>query len=157
MEYLRTASDEKVHRVLDVVRAGGDVERNITLIVQTALAEGSPSEDMVVDASDTGSEDFRPIRDSRISVEKLCDSPLFQVPCQPWTNVTTDDHLVSGLISLYFTWDHPLMQVVDQEMFLEDMMVGDLSSNFCNPFLVNSILAVASVSLLFFRPVIVPR
>lgn len=49
------------------------------------------------------------------------------------------------------------MQVVDQEMFLEDMMVGDLSSNFCNPFLVNSILAVASVSLLFFRPVIVPR
>ncbi|KAL4807131.1 hypothetical protein BDV18DRAFT_113062 [Aspergillus unguis] len=148
LEYLRTADDEKVDRILEGIRAGGDVERNIT-VIQTALAEGSPSEDLAVDASDTGSEDNQLRKDSRISVEKLCDSPLFRVPCRPWTNVTSDDHLVSGLISLYFTWDHPLMQVVDQDLFLRDMIAGDMNAEFCSPVLVSSILAVASVSALF--------
>ncbi|KAL5043834.1 hypothetical protein BDW71DRAFT_216100 [Aspergillus fruticulosus] len=140
IKYLRTADDERIYRILDIIRAGGDdesVEKNIALIIQTASAEGSPVEDTVMDTNE-----FR--RDSRISVEKLCDSPLFQVPCKPWTKVTNDDHLVSGLISLYFTWDHPLMQVVDQQMFLRDMSAGDTSSEFCSPVLVNSILAVAS-------------
>ncbi|KAL4944621.1 hypothetical protein BDV06DRAFT_81933 [Aspergillus oleicola] len=144
LEYLRTANDEKVYRILDIIRAGGDVEKNVTLIVQSAFAEDSPIEEMTGDASDANSEDFRLRKNSRISVEKLCDNPLFQVPCRPWTKVTNDDHLVSGLISLYFTWDHPLMQVVDQELILRDMAAGDMSSEFCSPVLVNSILAVAS-------------
>ncbi|KAL4797143.1 fungal-specific transcription factor domain-containing protein [Aspergillus venezuelensis] len=144
LEYLRTANDDRVYRILDIIRAGGDVEKNVTVIVQSALAEGSPVEEIVGEASDTSSEDFRLRKDSRISVEKLCDNPLFRVPCIPWTKVTNDDHLVSGLISLYFTWDHPLMQVVDQELFLRDMAVGETRSEFCSPILVNSILAVAS-------------
>ncbi|KAL4818876.1 fungal-specific transcription factor domain-containing protein [Aspergillus spinulosporus] len=140
IKYLRTADDERIYRILEIIRSGGDdenVERNIALIIQTASAEGSPIEDTTVDTNEIR-------RDSRISVEKLCDSPLFRVPCKPWTKVTSDDHLVSGLISLYFTWDHPLMQVVDQEMFLRDMSAGNTSSEFCSPVLVNSILAVAS-------------
>lgn len=150
LEYLRTANDERIYRVLEIIRAGGNVEKNISLIIQPALAEGSPVDDMAVDASDTSSDDYRVRKDSRITVEKLCDNPLFQVPCKPWTKVTKDDHLVSGLVSLYFTWDHPIMQVVDQEMFLHDMTAGDLSSEFCSPVLVNSILAVACVSCLTF-------
>ncbi|KAL4998010.1 fungal-specific transcription factor domain-containing protein [Aspergillus recurvatus] len=137
---LRTADDERINQILEIIRAGDDeenVEKNLALIIQTASAEGSP-----VDGTAMGTNEFR--RSSRISVEKLCDSPLFQVPCKPWTMVTNDDHLVSGLISLYFTWDHPLMQVVDQEMFLRDMGASDTSSEFCSPVLVNSILAVAS-------------
>ncbi|KAL4912317.1 fungal-specific transcription factor domain-containing protein [Aspergillus aurantiobrunneus] len=144
LEYLRTANDERISRILGVIRAGGDVEYNANLVIQSALAEGSPFEDLVVDASDGSSEDNRVRKDSRITVEKLCDNPLFQVPSKPWTKVTDDDHLVSGLVSLYFTWDHPLMQVVDQEMFLRDMSAGDMSSEFCSPTLVDSILAVAS-------------
>ncbi len=150
LEYLRTANDERIYQILEIIRAGGNVEKNISLIIQTALAEGSPVDDMAVDASDTSSDDYRVRKDSRITVEKLCDNPLFQVPCKPWSKVTKDDHLVSGLVSLYFTWDHPLMQVVDQEMFLHDMTAGDLSSEFCSPVLVNSILAVACVSCLTF-------
>ncbi|KAL4784036.1 hypothetical protein BJX76DRAFT_348164 [Aspergillus varians] len=144
LEYLRTANDSRIYRILRVIRAGGDVEKNINLIIQSALVEGSPIEDMAVDASDASSEDYRVRKDSRITVEKLCDIPLFQVPCKPWTKVTSDNHFVSGLISLYFTWDHPLMQVVDQEMLLRDMNACNLSSEFCSPVLVNSILAVAS-------------
>ncbi|RDW90725.1 putative C6 transcription factor [Aspergillus mulundensis] len=140
LRYLRTANDEKVYRVLETIRNGGDVEnmeKDIAMIIQAASAEGLPIEDTAMDASEAR-------KDSRISVEGLCDSPLFQVPCKPWTNVSNDDHLISGLVSLYFTWDHPLMQVVDQEMFLRDMSAGDLSSELCCPALVNSILAVAS-------------
>ncbi|KAL4927586.1 putative C6 transcription factor [Aspergillus undulatus] len=144
LEYLRTANDERLYRVLDIIRAGGDVERNVTLIVQSALTEGSPVDELTGEASDASLGNIRMRKDSRISVEKLCDNPLFRVPCKPWTKVTDDDHLVSGLISLYFTWDHSLMQVVDQEMFLRDMAAGDTNSDFCSPVLVNSILAVAS-------------
>ncbi|KAL4948961.1 fungal-specific transcription factor domain-containing protein [Aspergillus filifer] len=143
LEYLRTANDDRVYRILDIIRAGGDVEKNVTVIVQSALAEGSPVEEIIGEASDASSEDSRLRKDSRISVEKLCDNPLFRVPCIPWTKVTNDDHLVSGLISLYFTWDHPLMQVLDQELFLRDMAAGETRSEFCSPILVNSILAVA--------------
>ncbi|KAI3058354.1 transcriptional regulator family: Fungal Specific TF [Aspergillus niger] len=80
----------------------------------------------------------------RITVERLCDSPLFQVPSKPWTAVTNDDHLVSHLISLYFTWDHPTLQVVDQEMFLKHMTIKKINPDCCTSLLVNSILAVAS-------------
>jgi hypothetical protein len=38
------------------------------------------------------------------------------------------------------------MQVVDQNLFLEHMKLGDTRSKFCSPMLVNSILALASVS-----------
>lgn len=82
---------------------------------------------------------------SRITLENLVDIPLFQVPARPWTNVTDDDNLVSHLISLYFTWDHPCWQLVDQKVFLSHMETGDLGSQYCTPFLVNSILAMASV------------
>lgn len=82
---------------------------------------------------------------SRITLENLVDIPLFQVPAKPWTDVSDSDDHVSHLISLYFTWDHPCCQLVDQTIFLRDMKSGDLSSEYCTPFLVNIILAMASV------------
>lgn len=119
---------------------------NIKVLSKMLLIEDPPIEVASPDASDSASECnnvCNPL--SRIAVDRLCDEPLFQVPCKPWTITTDDDHLVSSLISLYFTWHHPMMQVVDQEMFLRDMSAGDLASEFCSPVLVNSILAVASV------------
>lgn len=118
---------------------------NIRVLSKMLLVEGPPIE-VASDASDSASEyDTLCNPQSRISVGRLCDKPLFQVPCKPWTTTTDDDHLVSSLMSLYFTWDHPLMQVVNQEIFLRDMSARDLASEFCTPVLVNSILAVASV------------
>ncbi|KAL2856617.1 fungal-specific transcription factor domain-containing protein [Aspergillus pseudoustus] len=155
---LRTSSGENLEDVLTVVRKGrGDLDEVATNILQkfphaidTAFPEGSPA-----DASDTSSEDLRSVESqesspvpshSRISIRELCEpTPLVKVDdCRPWTAVTQDKHLVSHLISVYFTWDHPLMQVVDQNMFLEHIEIGDTNSMFCSPMLVNSILAVAS-------------
>lgn len=82
---------------------------------------------------------------ARVTLESLCDIPLFNVPARPWTEVTDDDDLVSHLVSLYFTWDHPCGQFVDQGVFLDHMKRGDPNSEFCTPLLVNSLLAMASV------------
>lgn len=82
---------------------------------------------------------------ARVTLESLCDIPLFEVPAKPWTKVTDDNYLVSHLVSLYFTWDHPCSQFLDQRIFLEHMKLGDRRSEFCTPFLVNSILSMASV------------
>ncbi|KAJ5666950.1 Transcription factor [Penicillium macrosclerotiorum] len=81
---------------------------------------------------------------ARVSLESLCDIPIFKVPAKPWTNVTASNDLVSNLISLYFTWDHPCSQFLDQHVFLDHMKRGNLKSEFCSPFLVNSMLAMAS-------------
>ncbi|KAJ5907529.1 Transcription factor [Penicillium taxi] len=81
---------------------------------------------------------------ARVTLESLCDIPMISVPSKPWTEVTDDNELVSHLISLYFTWDHPCAQFVDRETFLEHMEKGDLNSEFCSPLLVNGLLAVAS-------------
>ncbi|KAL3467043.1 fungal-specific transcription factor domain-containing protein [Aspergillus heterothallicus] len=155
---LRTSTGEKLEDVLTVVRKGrGDLDEVATNILQqypnaldAAFSEGSPA-----DASDTSSEDLRSVTSqesspvashSRISIRELCTpTPWVKVDdCRPWTAVTQDKHLISHLISVYFTWDHPLMQVVDQNLFLEHMEVGDTNSKLCSPMLVNSILAVAS-------------
>lgn len=82
---------------------------------------------------------------ARVTLESLCDIPLFRVPAKPWTEVTDDNDLVSHLVSLYFTWDHPCAQFVDQGIFLDHMKRGDLCSEFCSPLLVNSLLSIASV------------
>lgn len=69
---------------------------------------------------------------------------LLYVPAKPWTRVTDSDEMVSHLISLFFTWDHPCLQVLDQSIFLA-YMNSDTASAFCTPFLVNCILALAIV------------
>ncbi|KAJ5320120.1 hypothetical protein PENANT_c025G05033 [Penicillium antarcticum] len=81
---------------------------------------------------------------ARITLESLCDIPLFEVQAKPWTQVTDDDYLVSHLVSLYFTWDHPCSQFLDQGAFIAHMRRGNLNSEFCAPILVNSLLSMAS-------------
>lgn len=136
--------------MLEKIRGNAQLNDLVTVIdasvtdFSDASSEHSKS---VGPAEDIPSQHERPVVDAhlRITVEKLCDSPLFQVPSGPWTAVTKDDHIVSHLISLYFTWDHPLLQVLDQEMFLEHMSTKETDPNCCTSLLVNSILAVASV------------
>ncbi|KAJ5240448.1 transcriptional regulator family: Fungal Specific TF [Penicillium citrinum] len=79
-----------------------------------------------------------------VTLESLCDIPRFKVSENPWTEVTDDSDLVSHLVSLYFTWDHPCLQFVDQGIFVDHMERENLDSEFCTPLLVNSLLSVAS-------------
>ncbi|KAJ5982542.1 hypothetical protein N7451_012642 [Penicillium sp. IBT 35674x] len=82
-------------------------------------------------------------RSKFMDINRLSDIPIFEVPAKPWTSTTDDDDFASHLISLYFTWQHSISYYLDRDLFLRDMRSKELSSHFCSPFLVNSILAVA--------------
>lgn len=83
-----------------------------------------------------------------MDITRIADSPVFSVPAKPWTAVTDDDGLVSHLVSLWFTWNNPFYNYVHRETFIKDMRAGELQCRFCSPFLVNAILAEASVYFL---------
>ncbi|KAL4808650.1 hypothetical protein BDV18DRAFT_157593 [Aspergillus unguis] len=88
--------------------------------------------------------DRLPVKDSKwaLDITRLCDVPVFSVPARPWTNAY-DDEFVSHLISMWFTWQHYLVNWIDRDMFLRDMKAGVLGSQFCSPLLVNAMLAEA--------------
>ena len=92
----------------------------------------------------------------------------YQVPARPWTTLFADDDAVSHLVSLFLVWINPTWRFVEADLFLLGklclealyrsvctsltclLIVGMrskmLTSDFCSPLLVNSILAIASVS-----------
>ncbi|KAH6614603.1 hypothetical protein B0J18DRAFT_447034 [Chaetomium sp. MPI-SDFR-AT-0129] len=85
----------------------------------------------------------------RIDNEALAES-RHKLPAKPWTSVAGDG-LVSHLISDYLSRDeqdpfvHCLL-LLDSELFLRDMKRGDLAnSQFCSPFLVNTICGLRSL------------
>jgi hypothetical protein len=81
-----------------------------------------------------------------MAIEQLVDTPpLCNVPYWPWTTVTESNHLVSHLMSFYFTWWDPFFRVVDQDTFIGAMQTRGLDTPFCSPFLVNAILSIACV------------
>lgn len=82
--------------------------------------------------------------------EKVADTPAFSVPSQPWTRVTTDDTLVSHLISTFLLDLNPYWRHVEEDLFLHDMRSEQRSvldsSLYCSPLLVNAICALSCVS-----------
>lgn len=149
---LRSSDNDKMHRVLDIIRQSATLNTIASAVDAPAIDIGdagpdNPGSGGTLNMDDAIAQHERLCADShsRITVEKLCDMPLLQVLARPWTTVTDDDHLISHLISLYFTWDHPVSQIMDQGIFLNHMASGDIQSECCNPLLVNSILALACV------------
>ncbi|KAI4723345.1 hypothetical protein E4T48_00472 [Aureobasidium sp. EXF-10727] len=69
--------------------------------------------------------------------------PPVKVPAKPWTVITDDDDLVSHLISLYLEYVNPFFRALEDDLFVQAMQSGDLNSEYCSPFLVNSILGLA--------------
>ncbi|KAB8227453.1 Zn(II)2Cys6 transcription factor [Aspergillus alliaceus] len=138
-------------RLLDIIRRDATAEE-MRGFIDEALAqmEGTDSADevtmrkledvrRVINVEGAGPS-FRP---KVMDIHYLCDEVPFRVPAKPWTTITEDADLVSHLISLYFTWDFPFHAFLDREVFLRDMAMGDLNSEFCSPFLVNALLANA--------------
>lgn len=81
-----------------------------------------------------------------LDVGSLSEEPLHSVPAKPWTDVTDDARLVSHLVSIWFTWNSPVSSCIDVECFVEAMQSANEGSQYCSPFLVNSLLASAAVS-----------
>ncbi|KAI5276267.1 hypothetical protein E4T47_00937 [Aureobasidium subglaciale] len=74
---------------------------------------------------------------------KISSEPPYRLPAKPWTTLTDDDDLVTHLVSLYMEWVNPFFRPLEEDLFVAAMQAGDLTSEYCSPFLVNSILAYA--------------
>jgi len=73
------------------------------------------------------------------------------MPVSRWTIVSQDNKLLTYLIELFWTWDDTLSHLIDRELFIGELSAARPDSStgqnrgFCSPFLVNAILAVASL------------
>jgi hypothetical protein len=159
IEFLRQSEPEKINQLLVLVRNATSLAEIAALVVENSLGdplnkmtepEAESQDDSGFGGSDVSPQQLPSLESSLphgfLPLERLCDVPLFDIAAQPWTTVTVDSRLVSHLVSLYFTWEHPFSQIMDQKLFLQHMSAGKLDTPFCSPFLVNSLLAAASVS-----------
>lgn len=152
---LRDSADRRVLHLLDLIRSDASLAE-----IQFYLDEDRPrgeSEGKKVtpksleweqkNGNGAQSESESPATRAVFEPEQLADVPIFDVPAAPWTNVTQDARLVSQLVSLWFTWFHPFFNWLDRDLFIRDMRSGDLRVRCCSPFLVNTMLALACVSI----------
>ncbi|CAK38170.1 uncharacterized protein An03g02000 [Aspergillus niger] len=141
LEILRNGGVTRVHSLLQLIRSNASLEE-LQLFCEDKL-NATSTLDSTVDEVRLSDEFVVKIPRRVLNIKRLADQPVFRVPAIPWTRITDDDHLVSHLISIYFTWRYPCFPCLDQNLFIRDMKTAKLSSQFCSPFLVNAILADA--------------
>lgn len=73
------------------------------------------------------------------------DSPIHDVPAEPWTLVTSNNLFISRLISVFLSYINPYWRYVEDDLFLSNMQSAK-PGPFCSSFLVNAICALACVS-----------
>lgn len=148
---MRSRDPSHVQRLLDLVRSDATSDDIRTYIDDTlaGMKVAEPDNQEAVRKL----EDLRHLiqieganpsfRRKVMDIHYLCNDAPIKVPAKPWTTVTDDDGLVSHLVSLYFTWDYPFHCFMDGSVFIKHMAIGKTDSPFCNPFLVNALLANA--------------
>ncbi|KAF3934700.1 hypothetical protein ABW20_dc0105614 [Dactylellina cionopaga] len=148
LEHIKNSSVSGLQRILSVIRGQASLEEIIMFIrhdnspfLPTEVISPQP---MTSDLSLLVNEQWGSTEYSQGIDPKIDDRPLLNVSAQPWTTVTEDDELVSHLMSLYMTWDHPVWHLFDFDIFIEAMKNGD--TTYCSPLLVNATLAEACVS-----------
>ncbi|TGZ80319.1 hypothetical protein EX30DRAFT_396336 [Ascodesmis nigricans] len=141
---IRSAPDEEVSAIVDHIRAHGSLQNLPDRINQRSSSEG---------VNDTGLLEVDEGGHLRHFGRRASLSAIHAHPSRPstprasrlregpWTNVTDDVRFVSELISLYFTWHHPIHVLLSKNCFLSDM--ERRRSKYCSPLLVNAILALA--------------
>jgi hypothetical protein len=155
IQSFRSLPPDRIEYLLSVIRSTDSLEE-IAIALEVNLAEvrgqskktaAQSLQELREAVAETGRQQESNPRKRRMvmSIQSLSDEPLFDLPAKPWTNVTDDEHFVSHLVSLYFTWEHAACHIVDRELFLEDMKSGRLDSQCCSPLLVNALLATACV------------
>ncbi|KAF3941987.1 hypothetical protein ABW19_dt0210119 [Dactylella cylindrospora] len=150
LDHIKTSSVPSLQRVLNVIRGQAPLE-DIMLFIRNDHSPYLPTdvispEPATSDLSLLMNESWQALESGQqgISTEILDDRPLLNLAAQPWTTIVDDDELVSHLMSLYWTWDHPVWHLFDFDIFIEAMKKGD--TTYCSPLLVNAVLAEACVS-----------
>ncbi|TGJ62658.1 hypothetical protein EYR41_011847 [Orbilia oligospora] len=147
LDHIKGSSVSSLQRVLEVIRGQATLEE-IMMFIRNDQAAYLPTE-VISPVPTTSSlsllmneewyQGIEPL--DRINLEILDDRPILDVTAHPWTTVTDDDELVSHLMSLYMTWDHPVWHLFDWDIFIDAMKTGD--TTYCSPLLVNATLAEA--------------
>lgn len=144
VDTIRDDNKKKVPNVLNLIRSNVPLDEIRFYLAESLESnnddEAPPKGQKSDSASSSSSRRY-------MNVQRLSDIPLYKVPAQPWTSVTDDDAFVSHLISLYFSCNASGLNWIERELFLRDMRSGNLDSRFCSPLLVNSVLAMACVSI----------
>ncbi|KAJ6129437.1 hypothetical protein N7512_002217 [Penicillium capsulatum] len=70
----------------------------------------------------------------------VCGDQLSDLPCVP-NEFWASDELRAHLIDLYFEWEQPWLQVVNEQLFRDSLACG---GRYCNPLLLNCILALGA-------------
>ncbi|PLB46427.1 hypothetical protein P170DRAFT_465950 [Aspergillus steynii IBT 23096] len=131
---LRTDENRNASDVLNLIRSNASLDE-----IRLSLAESLNPQDPQTRAEGLG----RNTRQKYMDINRLSDIPRWRVSARPWTTVTDDDDLVSHLISLYFSWNHQILNWIDRDLFIRDMQSGNVDSQFCSPLLVNAVLAMS--------------
>lgn len=80
---------------------------------------------------------------------------MVALPVARWTRISTDDEMLTHLLTLFWTWDNMLTRVVHRGLFLEAMWAerhttpdseGVIRHGFCSELMVNAMLAASTVS-----------
>lgn len=150
MGTLREAGNRRVIQLLNLIRSNASLDE-VRLYIDEQL--GRDDLEHTPELEDVRTE-IRRLAQSNVQsrrrvldVNRLADTPVYNVPAKPWTRLSDDDSFVSHLVSLWFTWFHPTYNWIDRNLFIKDMQAGNLDCQYCSPFLVNIILADACVSL----------
>lgn len=151
VQTLRRSDSPEAVQLLRLIQSGAPVQKVKTFLndrLDRLHLEKSPELKELQSHLDEYDDATRSPRRRRsvMDIRRIVDEPPFKVPAKPWTTVTDDDNIVSHLISLWLTWSHPFVNCLDRGLFVRDMQAGELDCEFCSPFLVNTILAEASVS-----------
>lgn len=80
-----------------------------------------------------------------LAIENVQRAPIHWVPAQPWLPGTSDQE-ASHLISLFLSFLNHSWRFVEPLPFLRDMRSGNLSSRYCSTFLLNAMMALASLN-----------
>lgn len=112
MDTIRGDDNLKSPAVLNLIRSNAPLEEIRQFLGSDPQPASGPSDD-----SETPAKIQRPASKKYLDVKSLTDVPLYEVPAQPWTSVTNDDSFVSHLVSLYFTWQHPVLNWIDVIFF----------------------------------------
>lgn len=119
---------------------------DLTPLWSLEVTRQSPLTELVRSANSKQS--FATDRGSHSEHAQPADGKL-SVPAGPWVSDISDED-VTELVSVYFDLFWPYWRFVERDLFLESMRSGrPESSLYCSPFLVNCILALASVSPLY--------
>ena len=156
IQAFRSLGPDRIENLLGVIRSTDSLEE-VAIALQVHMVEfrlGGHAGARPLQELREAAAEVDPLEDSNprkrrmvMSIQSLSDEPLFDLPAKPWTKVTEDDHFVSHLVSLYFTWEHAACHIIDRELFLDDMKSGQLDSQCCSPLLVNALLATACVGV----------